>query len=74
MITVRLDEQAERALAELTEDGVDRSSAVRAAIVRAAMHRRAEKLRAEARALAQDPDDRAEIAAVRQDLDGLRAW
>lgn len=73
-LTIRTDEQTERALAELTEDGTDRSAAVRAAIVAAARHRRAERLRAEARALADDPDDRAEMAAVRRDLEDLRAW
>src|SRR5262245_2758285 len=64
-LTIRTDEQTERALAELTEDGTDRSAAVRAAIMAAARHRRAKRLRAEARALADDPDDRAEMAAVR---------
>lgn len=73
-LTIRTDEQTERALAELTEDGTDRSTAARAAIVRAAQLHRAEKLKAEAQALAGDPDDRAEIAAVRRDLEDLSAW
>lgn len=73
-LTIRTDEQTDQALAELTQDGTDRSAAVRAAIVEAAHHRRAEKLKAEARALADDPDDRAEIAAVHRDLEDLRAW
>lgn len=74
MITIRADEQTEKALDELTEDGVDRSAAIRAAIQQAARLRRARKLKAEAQALAADPDDRAEIAAVQQDMEALRAW
>lgn len=73
-LTIRTDEQTERALAELTEDGTDRSTAARAAIMQAALLHRAEKLKAEAQVLAADPDDRAEIAAVRRDLEDLSAW
>jgi hypothetical protein len=74
VITIRADERTERELAELTEDGMDRSSAIRAAIHQAFLARRAEKLRAEALAIANDPDDRAEIAAVHADMEALRAW
>ncbi|NVI89192.1 ribbon-helix-helix protein, CopG family [Actinomadura sp. BRA 177] len=73
-ITIRADEQTERALDELTEDGVDRSAAIREAIQEAAQRRRANKLRAEAESLAADPDDRAEAAAVLADMESLRAW
>jgi hypothetical protein len=73
-ITVRTDEETDKALAELTADGSDRSAAIRAAIIQAALHRRAERLRAEAQNLAEDPDDRAEIAAVQADMEALRAW
>ncbi|TDB90110.1 ribbon-helix-helix protein, CopG family [Actinomadura sp. KC216] len=73
-ITIRADEETERALNELTEDGVDRSAAIREAIQEAAQRRRAHKLRAEAEALAADPDDRAEAAAVLTDMESLRAW
>lgn len=73
-ITIRADEQTERALEELTEDGVDRSTAIREAIQEAARRHRADKLRAEAEALAADPDDRAEVEAVLKDMESLRAW
>ena len=36
--------------------------------------RQAEQLRAEAEALAADPDDRAEAKAVLADMESLRAW
>ncbi len=73
-ITVRIDEDAERALAELTADGTSRSQAVRAALLKAARARVRAELEAEARALAEDPEDRAEIRAVQADLEPLRAW
>jgi Arc/MetJ-type ribon-helix-helix transcriptional regulator len=73
-ITIRADDQTERALDELTEDGVDRSTAIREAIQEAARRHRAEKLRAEAEVLAADSDDRAEAAAVLRDMESLRAW
>ncbi|WP_433464528.1 hypothetical protein [Spirillospora sp. CA-128828] len=73
-ITIRADEQTERALEELTADGADRSAAIREAIQEAAERRRAAKLRAEAEALAADPDDRAEAANVLRDMESLRAW
>ena len=73
-ITIRADEQTERALDELTEDGADRSAAIREAIQEAAQRRRANKLRAEAESLAADSDDRAEAAAVLADMENLRAW
>lgn len=73
-ITIRADEKTERALEELTEDGVDRSTVIREAIQEAARRHRAARLRAEAEALAADPDDRAEAAAVLKDMESLRAW
>ncbi|GAA2451673.1 hypothetical protein GCM10010191_82350 [Actinomadura vinacea] len=73
-ITIRADEATEQALAELTEDGAERSAAIREAIQEAARLHRARKVRAEAEALAADPDDRAEIAAVLKDMEDLRAW
>ncbi|MGH3949663.1 MAG: ribbon-helix-helix protein, CopG family [Pseudonocardiaceae bacterium] len=74
-ITFRAGPEVDRALAELAADtGQDRSAAIRQAILDAWRTHRAERLRAEAAALAADPDDRAEILAVREEMDGLRAW
>jgi len=73
-ITVRTDEQVEEALRELTSDGFTRSEAVRRAILLAGQERRRKQLVAEARALAEDPDDLAEMRAIQADLEPLRAW
>jgi len=73
-ITVRTDNEVEAALSALTADGSSRSQAVRAAVLEAARARIREQLQAEARALAEDPDDLAEARAVQADLEPLRAW
>ena len=73
-ITFRPDEDAARALAVLTRDGTPVSSAVRAALIDAARERARASLRAEAEALAADPQDRAEAAQVLRDMEHLRAW
>jgi Arc/MetJ-type ribon-helix-helix transcriptional regulator len=74
MISVRLDDDAERALAELEATGLSRSEAVRAGL-RAAAQRLRERqlLAAEARALSEDDEDRAEAAVVREMMEDLRA-
>ncbi|WP_084557685.1 hypothetical protein [Hamadaea tsunoensis] len=72
-ITFRTDDAVDEALASL-EDGRDRSQVIRDAILTAARVRTAERLRAEAVALAEDEDDRAEARAVLEDMEGLRAW
>jgi hypothetical protein len=73
-ITVRLDEDASRALRLLTRGGVGTSRAVRDALVLAAERRERAELRAEAEALAADPVDRAEVAQLLKDMEELRAW
>lgn len=73
-ITFRPDEDASRALAALTRDGTPVSSAVRSALIDAARERARSALRAEAEALAADPQDRAEAAQVLRDMESLRAW
>ena len=71
-ISVRLDEDAQRALRVLTRDGRSRSDAIRAALIAAA--RRAEpSVREEAAALAADDGDRAEMAEVAALMEELRA-
>jgi hypothetical protein len=73
-ITFRPDEDTARALAVLTSDGTSVSTAVRSALIEAARARARSALRAEAEALAADPVDRAEAAAVLRDMETLRAW
>jgi hypothetical protein len=73
-ITFRPDDDARLALEELTSDGTPVSRAVRDALVEAAARHAKSRLRAEAEALAADPDDRAEAAQVLRDMESLRAW
>jgi hypothetical protein len=73
-ITFRPDEDAAQALAVLTRDGTSVSTAVRAALIDAARNRAKSTLRAEAKALAADDQDRAEAAQVLRDMETLRAW
>jgi hypothetical protein len=73
-ITFRSDEASDAALRELTADGVDRSEAIRQALTEAAARRRADRLRAQAEALANDPDDVAEMRRVQAEMAALRAW
>jgi Arc/MetJ-type ribon-helix-helix transcriptional regulator len=71
MVSLRLDDEATRALDELTKDGTSRSEAVREALVVAARKRRSDELRAEAERLAADPVDRAEMKALMEFMESL---
>jgi Arc/MetJ-type ribon-helix-helix transcriptional regulator len=73
-ITFRPDAEAERALNELTADGTSRSAAIRDALLTAYRQRRIERQRAEAARLANDPDDRAEMRAIQEEMETVRAW
>ena len=73
-ITFRADGDVDRALADLTSGDRDRSQIIREAILSAWRVRRDEQLRAEAEAVAADPEDRAEARAALADMDSLRAW
>lgn len=74
MISVRLDEVAQRALAELQATGLSRSDAVRHGLVVAAeVLRDRQRLRDEVAALGADEDDRREAAAVARIMEDLRA-
>jgi Arc/MetJ-type ribon-helix-helix transcriptional regulator len=73
-ISVRLDEQARRALDELMASGLPQSEAIRRALIYAAARLRpATSLSAEATMLAANEDDRHEVADVRTFMDELRA-
>lgn len=73
-ITFRADDEVERALADLVSAERDRSQVIREAILTTWRLRQADQLRAEAQAVAADPDDVAEARAVLADMGDLRAW
>lgn len=73
-ISVRLDDDAERALERLEATGLSRSDAIRRALVAAADRlRRNEVLAAEVAALEADEADREEMLAVAALMESLRA-
>lgn len=73
-ISVRLDDDAQRALAELEATGLTRSEAVRTGLHAAARHLRdRRKLLHEAELLATDESDVAEAHAVQRMMEDLRA-
>ena len=66
----RLDEEAQRALAELMRGGRSRSQAIRDALTIASDREWREQGRKDAARLAADPADRAALAELRQDVFG----
>jgi Arc/MetJ-type ribon-helix-helix transcriptional regulator len=73
-ISVRLDEDALRALARLEATGLSRSQAIRKAVVDAAERlRRRQALAAEVKALEADEADRREMLDVAALMESLRA-
>jgi Arc/MetJ-type ribon-helix-helix transcriptional regulator len=73
-ISVRLDDDALRALAQLESSGLSRSDAVRQALVEAAQRRRRhDAVRAEVLALDADEADRQEMLAVASLMESMRA-
>lgn len=74
IITVRTDDETQRALDELTADGTTVSDAVRAALLDAATRHAKLRLRSEVASIAADPDDRREAAQVLRDMEILDAW
>ena len=74
LISVRLDDDARRALAELEATGLSRSEAVRRGLVAAALRLRdRQRLIDEAAELAADEVDRAEAVEVAVMMEQLRA-
>jgi len=73
-ISVRLDDEAERALEQLEATGLSRSEAIRKALVVAADRlRRRHELAAEVAALEADEADREEMLTVASLMESLRA-
>jgi Arc/MetJ-type ribon-helix-helix transcriptional regulator len=71
MISLRLDDEAERALKLLTRSGRSQSDAIRDALVAAAGRGTDRSLTAEAMRLAADPDDRREKTVLLEMMDDL---
>jgi hypothetical protein len=73
-VSVRLDDEVQRALNTLEATGLSRSEAIRRSILDAASAlRRREALRAEVASLEADEDDRQEMQAVAALMESLRA-
>lgn len=73
-ISVRLDAEAQRALAQLEASGLSRSDAIRSALIASARTARTrEALREEMAALEADDDDRQEMLEVAAFMELLRA-
>jgi len=73
-ISVRLDDEAERALRALEAAGMSRSDAIRSSLIASAQRlRRRSELAAEVAALEADEADRDEMLAVAGLMESLRA-
>lgn len=73
-ISVRLDDEAARALRALEAAGMSRSDAIRSALIASARWlRRSKELAAEVAALEDDESDRSEMLAVAELMESLRA-
>jgi Arc/MetJ-type ribon-helix-helix transcriptional regulator len=73
-ISVRLDDEADKALRALEASGLTQSEAIRSALLASADRlRRSKDLAAEVAALEADPDDREEMLAVASLMETLRA-
>ena len=73
-ISVRLDDESQRALAQLEASGLSRSEAIRTALVKSAQQvRRREALRQEMVLLEADEGDRQEMLEVAEFMELLRA-
>lgn len=73
-ISVRLDEETERALQTLESSGLTRSEAIRSSLLASAARlRRGRELAAEAAALEADEADRQEMLTVASLMESMRA-
>ena len=72
-ISLRLDEEAARALGFLMRNGQSRSDAIRAALIAEARRKKLELAAADAGRVAADPEDRREIAELQAFMEDLRA-
>jgi Arc/MetJ-type ribon-helix-helix transcriptional regulator len=73
-ITVRTDAAVEEALDALTSETKSRSEAIREAILLAYREQRHARLRAEAEALRNDPEEITAARRLAAEMDAVRAW
>jgi Arc/MetJ-type ribon-helix-helix transcriptional regulator len=73
-VTIRTDDEVERALQALTRSGRSRSEVVREAILAADREARRAQMRAEAEALRDDPTESAAMKRLAADMESIRAW
>jgi Arc/MetJ-type ribon-helix-helix transcriptional regulator len=73
-VTIRTDDEVERALQALTRSGRSRSEVVREAILAADREARRAQMRAEAEALRDDPTEIAAMKRLAADMESIRAW
>ncbi|HJQ47688.1 MAG TPA: hypothetical protein VJ870_15425 [Amycolatopsis sp.] len=73
-LTVRVDEQTEHELAELTKSGTSRNAVITSAIHRAYREAVYEQMHREAETLRQDAAYQAEVRAARVDMGADSAW
>lgn len=74
-MVVRLDEATERALAHLMEfTGLSKSEVVRKTLQEAERQAIIERARHQADALREDPEDSAEMLALADEMESIRAW
>ncbi|SFI88973.1 hypothetical protein SAMN05216275_105283 [Streptosporangium canum] len=74
VLTVEIDSDTERVLSELTSDGRSTTDVIREAIHIAGRLRWMDQARTDAERLGNDPDDLAEIRAIRRELGDADAW
>ena len=72
--TIRVDEQTEHELVELTNSGASRNAVIISAIHRAYREAVYEGMRREAEALRNDASYQAEVRAAREDMGSESAW
>lgn len=73
-LTIRVDEETEHELAELTKSGRSRNAVITSAIHRAYREAVYERMRHEAEALREDDAYRAEVRAARENMGADGAW
>lgn len=74
VLTVEIDPKTERILTRLTSGGRSTADVVREAIRLAGHLQWLEQARADAERLADDPEDLAEIEAIRREFGDAHAW
>jgi Arc/MetJ-type ribon-helix-helix transcriptional regulator len=73
-LTVRTNAQTDRALRDLTSDGTSQSEAIRRAIYFAWREQQYARMEEESKRLLDDPEEQAEMKAIRGDMDAIGAW